>query len=325
MALRFVYRATPSHPFSSMDCPSPKKPHRWWLEHLGSTFDDEINDLQHVDGDFEEFPWHQVGKSMTPRGKRDRKIMEKSWKNHGKWALQNPWRQRWWLLIRSSQRPACLFYADIFPKAPAFLFLASWVSRSTYCSTRISSHDAFTAVSHSFSYSQLALARKSFQGSGSILHALDPTSCSSWHWDMLSNNASHVTNYVYVYIYIYMIIYMYVYVCICISIHMCIYICIYTFSRLFRILLHTLQVQSLRRNDLELFSSRHVHVGHVLMGPAGLQLPEILVGGEWLPSILFSQKYWEFLIIPIDFHIFQRGWKHQPESKRTWSWEVGAF
>ena len=32
-----------------------------------------------------------------------------------------------------------------------------------------------------------------------------------------------------------------------------------------------------------------------------------LVGGDWLPSILFSQKYWECLIIPIHELIFFRG------------------
>ena len=37
-----------------------------------------------------------------------------------------------------------------------------------------------------------------------------------------------------------------------------------------------------------------------------------LVGGDWLPWILFSQKYWEFHHPNWRTYIFQRGWKHQP-------------
>ena len=36
---------------------------------------------------------------------------------------------------------------------------------------------------------------------------------------------------------------------------------------------------------------------------------QYLVGGNWLPSMWFSQKYIGFLIIPIDFHsYFSEGW-----------------
>ena len=33
----------------------------------------------------------------------------------------------------------------------------------------------------------------------------------------------------------------------------------------------------------------------------------MLVGGDWLPFLAFSHDYWVAVIIPIDFHIFQRG------------------
>ena len=43
----------------------------------------------------------------------------------------------------------------------------------------------------------------------------------------------------------------------------------------------------------------------------------ILVGGECLPSILFSQKYWVAVIIPIDELIFFKGVAQPPTSHRA--------
>ena len=44
----------------------------------------------------------------------------------------------------------------------------------------------------------------------------------------------------------------------------------------------------------------------------------------WLPFFIFP--YIGFLIIPTDFHIFQRGWKHQPDScsplELPWCWHL---
>ena len=50
----------------------------------------------------------------------------------------------------------------------------------------------------------------------------------------------------------------------------------------------------------------------------------------WLPSILVSQKYWEFQIIPIDeLHHFSEGWvyNNQPEYRIIWldKWHYGSF
>ena len=38
----------------------------------------------------------------------------------------------------------------------------------------------------------------------------------------------------------------------------------------------------------------------------------ILVGGDWNMTGLFSHSVGN-VIIPIDFHMFQRAWNHQPD------------
>ena len=44
-----------------------------------------------------------------------------------------------------------------------------------------------------------------------------------------------------------------------------------------------------------------------------------LVGGNWLPFLAFSQKYWVSIIIPIDEVIFFRGVAQPPTS---WKWLI---
>ena len=51
-----------------------------------------------------------------------------------------------------------------------------------------------------------------------------------------------------------------------------------------------------------------------------------LVGGNWLPSILFSQKYWVYVKSSLNWrtHIFQRGGEKPPTSFECW-WPVGNW
>ena len=54
--------------------------------------------------------------------------------------------------------------------------------------------------------------------------------------------------------------------------------------------------------------------------------PQKLVGGLVAINLAFSQKYWEFLIIPIDELMFFRGVAQPPTRKCSWrivdSWHV---
>ena len=57
------------------------------------------------------------------------------------------------------------------------------------------------------------------------------------------------------------------------------------------------------------------------MGKLHGDLPKgCLVGGEWLPSILFSQKYWVSNIIPIDGLIYFLEWGG-PSTNQTYNEE----